>query len=627
MWNIDERTCETVLVVKTKNFGQRVQALGEDESYSLVVDTKQVLLKADNALGVMRGLQTLLQLAERRDRDFVISAVSIQDSPRFSWRGLMIDVCRHWMPVEMLKRNLDGMEAAKLNVLHLHLSDDQGFRVESKRYPELQAQGSDGGFYTQEELRQLVAYARDRGIRVVPEFDMPGHCTAWITAYPGLGSGPGPYVVEHRFGIFDPTLDPSSEVTYKFIDGFLGEMAGLFPDACVHIGGDENDGKEWNANPRIQAFMAKHGYRNNDELQAYFSGRVAEILTKHGKRTMGWDELLHADVPKDSLIQAWHGYDQLQEAAQRGYDSILSEGFYLDLGWTAAEHYLRDPLPAEKKLSAEAASHVIGGEACLWAEMMDEKTVDSRIWPRALAVAERLWSPPGTRDVADLYRRMEKMSTDMDALGLLHHSYQASLLKDLAGKGDLKALTTLADAVSPIRYYKRHGSRDYKQSDPMNRLVDAVVPDGPGPRRFDGLVRDGFAAAPDWSKLVPTEAMLKTWSQNHKVLGPMLASSDRTVEAYALSEDLSALGDLGLEALKFLKAGNNAPEAWQQKAAKLFERAVQPKAELELTVLPGLRKMVFAASQVEKLKAMGPTEWNKDLDAQTEKASQRKDDW
>jgi hexosaminidase len=539
----------------------------------------------------------------------------------------MIDVCRHWMPMEMLKRNMDGMAAAKLNVLHLHLSDDQGFRVESKLYPKLQMAGSDGKFYTQEQIRELLAYARERGIRVVPEFDMPGHCTAWITAYPELGSGPGPYAIERHFGIFDPTLDPSNEGTYQFIDAFLGEMAGLFPDACVHVGGDENDGKEWNANPKIQAFMAKHGYRNDDEMQAYFSGRVAQILAKHGKRSMGWDELLHAEVPKDSVIQAWHGYDQLQEAAQKGYDCILSEGFYLDLGWTAAEHYLRDPLPTDKKLSPAEASHVVGGEACMWAEMMDAKTVDSRIWPRALAVAERLWSPAGTRDVADFYRRMDKMSVDLDMLGLLHHSHQAALLQELAGKGDLKALATLADTVSPIRYYKRHGSRDYKQSDPMNRLVDAVVPDGPGPRRFEALVREGFAGTPGWKKTLALEAVLKAWSQNHKVLGPLLASSDGTVEAYALSEDLSALGDLGLEALKSLKTGKNAPEAWQQKAAKLFDRAVQPKAELELTVLPGLRKMVFAASQVEKLKTLSPADWNKDLDAQTEKASQRKDDW
>ena len=184
-------------------------------------------------------------------------AISIDDSPRFPWRGLMIDVSRHFIPLDVLKRNLDGMAAVKLNVFHWHLSDNQGFRVESKKFPKLHELGSDGLYYTQDEVRDLIAYARERGIRVVPEFDMPGHSTAWFVGYPELASGPGPYEIERKWGVFDPAMDPTREETYKFLDEFIGEMARLFPDQFFHIGGDEVNGKQWDANPKIQAVHAR----------------------------------------------------------------------------------------------------------------------------------------------------------------------------------------------------------------------------------------------------------------------------------------------------------------------------------------------------------------------------------
>ena len=224
-------TAAATLVVEAGGAGRPVPAVEEDESYTLEVTQRQAVLRAPTVVGALRGLETFLQLLDA-DRDgYFIPAVRVEDRPRFRWRGLMIDVARHFQPLPVLKRNLDAMAAVKLNVLHWHLTEDQGFRVESKKFPRLHQLGSDGNFYTQEQIREVIAYAAARGIRVVPEFDMPGHATAWLVGHPELGSAPGPYTIERRPGIFEPALDPTREEVYKFLDTFLGEMAALFRDA------------------------------------------------------------------------------------------------------------------------------------------------------------------------------------------------------------------------------------------------------------------------------------------------------------------------------------------------------------------------------------------------------------
>ena len=197
--------------------------------------------------------------------------------------------------------------------------DDQGFRIESKKYPKLQEMGSDGQFYTQDQVKEVVTYAAERGIRVVPEFDIPGHSTAWFVGYPEYASAPGPYQIERRFGIFDPTFNPTDESVYKFFDGFFGEMSKLFPDAYMHIGGDETKGTQWDANPKIQAFKKKKGLKDNAALQAYFNKRIEKILKKHGKKMVGWDEILHPDLPKDIVVQSWRGEKSLIAGAKQGY--------------------------------------------------------------------------------------------------------------------------------------------------------------------------------------------------------------------------------------------------------------------------------------------------------------------
>ncbi|VAX26736.1 beta-glycosyl hydrolase, partial [hydrothermal vent metagenome] len=244
--------------------------LGIDESYQLKITPGKIDLSAESNFGAMHGLETLLQLLMVDEDGYYFPAVEINDEPRFPWRGLLIDICRHFMPMDVLKRNIDGMAAVKMNVLHLHLSEDQGFRIESKVYPKLQELGSDGLYYTQTEMKEIIKYAGDRGIRIIPEFDVPGHTTSWFVGYPELASAPGPYQIERNWGVMDPTINPTKEETYEFLDNLFGEMTALFPDEYFHIGGDENNGKQWDANDSIQEFMKENNIKDNHDLQAYF---------------------------------------------------------------------------------------------------------------------------------------------------------------------------------------------------------------------------------------------------------------------------------------------------------------------------------------------------------------------
>src|SRR6202158_5845215 len=326
---------KATLLIQTEHASKEIQEVGEDESYVLEVSPTGAKLTAPTSLGTMHGLQTFLQLVNVSPDGFAVPAVTIHDQPRFPWRGLMIDSARHFIPLDVIKRNLDGMEAVKMNVFHWHLSENQGFRVESRKFPKLHELGSDGLYYTQDEIRDVISYARDRGIRVVPEFDMPGHSTAWFVGHPELASGKGPYEIERKWGVFDPAMDPTNEKVYKFLDDLIGEIAKIFPDHYFYIGGDAGDGKEWNANPKIQEFKKSHNLATNEALQAYFSERIQKIVSKHGKAVVGWDEVFIPGVPKDIVIQSWRGQASLAQAAKQGYRGILSNGYYLDLGWCA----------------------------------------------------------------------------------------------------------------------------------------------------------------------------------------------------------------------------------------------------------------------------------------------------
>ena len=614
------------LVLECQTAGAALPELGGDESYRLEVTASGARLNAPRPAGLLHGMETFLQLVDIGPAGFAAPAVVIEDRPRFPWRGLTFDSGRHYMPVDAIKRTLDGMAAVKMNVFHWHLTDDQGFRIETRRYPKLHEMGSDGQYYTQDEVREIVRYAAARGIRVAPEFDMPGHATSWFVGHPELASAPGPYRIERGIGIFDPAMDPTREEVYALLDGFLGEMAALFPDPYLHIGGDEVNGVHWSANPRIQSFIRDRGLKDNHGLQAYFSKRLLAILQKHGKTPVGWDEVLQPGAPKELVIHSWRGRKSVAEAARLGHRVMLSNGYYLDLLLPASSHYLIDPLGDEAaKLPPEAQARVLGGEACMWMEFVSPENLDARTWPRAAAVAERLWSPAEVRDVASMYRRMEDVGRRLELLGLTHRANPRMMFVRMAGTADVTPLETLAQAVEPVKNYNRAPAREYYVTHALNRFVDAAPAESEAAREFGVLV--DRAVAGDTPSRRAVRERLAAWRANDARLRPLMERSELLKEVAPVSEALSALAQAGLQALDAMETGKKAPAAWQERQAELSRTAglaplgpaesawcrefvgrrtpaaaaakqcaaPRPAAQLLLVVAPHVRKLIEAA--------------------------------
>jgi hexosaminidase len=582
------------LLIAARGPGQTIQTPTEDESYTLDVDSTRAVLRAPTVVGILRGLETWLQLVDADGNGFYVPGVAIADAPRFPWRGLLVDVGRHFEPVEVIKRTLDGMAAVKLNVLHWHLSEDQGFRVESLRYPRLQGAGSDGLYFTQAQIRGVVAYARDRGIRVVPEFDMPGHTSAWLVGYPRLGSGPGPYLIQRTWGVFDPTLDPTRESVYTFIDGFVGEMATLFPDPYWHIGGDEVNGKEWRANARIGRWMASHGIADLAALQAYFNQRLSRILAAHGKRMVGWDEILHSDLPKTAIVQSWRGTEYLAQTVRQGFQAILSAPYYLDHMDAAEDHYV-DPLPDSLVLSPEETGRVLGGEACMWGEHIGPESIDSRLWPRLAAVAERLWSPASVGDVHDMYRRLRVTSLRLEALGLGHKLHTERMVHRAVGNGaDFQTLLALLDISQPVTFGQRHRLQPgMTQQTPLTRLIDAARPDPPA--RWNSLMLvERFLA--DSGRTPALRDTLRQDFLRWRALAPAVRAvatrKPLARDAVPAADALARVGQVGLAALDRLGGGVPATAAWQDSARAALDSSTGPQGLLRLVVVDAVRWLV-----------------------------------
>ena len=585
------------LVITARGPGQAIQTETEDESYTLDVTPQHATLVAPTVVGVLRGLETLLQLVGRDAVGYYLPAVHIEDAPRFPWRGLLVDAGRHFEPVDVITRTLDGMAAVKLNALHWHLSEDQGFRVQSLRYPRLQGLGSDGLFYTQAEVRAVVAYARDRGIRVIPEFDMPGHTTSWFVGYPRFASGPGPYEIVRTWGVYDATFDPSREEVYAFIDGFITEMSALFSDPYWHIGGDEVNGKEWDANGGIRRFKRLHGLADNAALQAYFNRRLARILGRHGKRMIGWDEILNPDLPTTAVVQSWRGIEYLPQTVRSGRHAILSAPYYLDQMYAAEDHYV-DPLPDSLGLSPEEAARVLGGEACMWGEHIDSSTIDSRLWPRLGAVAEKLWSPAGVTDVHDMYRRLRIVSLRLDELGLSHNSHTDGMLRKTMGDGpDFRTLQSLLDVTQPVTFGQRHRWQgDMTQQTPLDRLVDVAVPDPP--TRWNSLTMiERFLA--DGGRTPALADSLRRTFQSWRALAPAIRDAAARVplaeEAVPAATALARVGDLGLAAMDRLNGRIAPTRAWQDSARAELDSAARPQGLLRVAVVDVARWLVEVA--------------------------------
>ena len=596
-----------------------VQRAIEDESYTLEVDAAGAALRAPTPYGVLRGIETFLQLVEvavpatavaavdrpstipdlePEPEDFIVPGVEIRDVPRFPWRGLLIDPGRHFLSIDAMKRNLDAMAAVKLNVLHWHLSEDQGFRVESRIFPKLHELGSGGFYYRQDEIQDLVAYGRDRGIRVMPEFDMPGHATSWFVGYPELASAPGPYEIIETWGIQDPSMDPTRDETYEFLEAFIAEMAALFPDNYFHIGGDEVNGNQWNGNPDIQAFISEQGLEDNHGLQSFFNRRLQKILTKHGKKMVGWDEIMHPDLSPNIVVQSWRGPEMLAQGARLGFQGILSNGYYIDLMYPAEQHYAVDPLGDQTStLTAEQRARILGGEATMWGEYVVDETIDSRIWPRTAAIAERFWSPAYVSEVDDMYRRLKTTSRWLEWVGVTHLSGYPAMLARLSVGRPIEPLRTLTDLLEPLKGYRRGRTRAYSRFTPLNRLVDAARPESIQAREFgiliDEYLESGSNRIDDLRLRI--EKQLVNWRDNHQSILAITASSTMLPEAEALSAQLRITAETGLTALRDLDSGTLTGDSDYAARLSLLANADTTHGALQLVVVEHVRRLVEAA--------------------------------
>jgi hexosaminidase len=396
--------------------------------------------------------------------------------------------------------------------------------------------------------------------------------------------------IVHEFG--DPTgvIDPTKESTYRFLDGLLGEMAKLFPDEYFHIGGDEVSAKAWSSEPRVRAYMTAHHLANAAALQAYFNKRVEKILAHNHKRMEGWDEIFQPDLPKNILIQSWRGEKSLAAAARAGYPGILSAGWYLDLMQPASQHYAVDPLRGEAAdLTAEQKKLILGGEAAMWEELATAENLDSRLWPRLAAIAERLWSPESTTDVGSMYARLDDVNHWLEWLGLAQRSNLDLMLRRLAGDS-ADRLRLFASVLEPVKGYERHRNH-YGASSSFNRLVDATPPESDAAREFSNAV-DRYLAAPAPADGDRLHKKLEEWSKVAADIRPVLEGESLLTEDLPVADALMTQCKLGDEALSYGSAP--APTGWKSRAAASLKEADAHHASLLIAIAPAVQKLIDA---------------------------------
>ncbi len=561
-----------------------------DESYRLKIEKRGIFLSAKTDIGILRGLQTLLQLTSMNEKGYFFPNIVVYDFPRFSWRGLLIDTSRHFFSIETLKRSIDAMAFLKMNVLHLHLSDDQAFRLECRSFPRLHTVGSNGRYYTQVEMRKLIDYADRKGIRIVPEFDIPGHTTSWILSYPELGTLKMKYKREEGFGVKDPVFDPTKKSVYKFLKKFFKEVSRLFPDDYIHIGGDEVNGKHWSKSERIKRFMRKKGIKDFHELQAYFNKKIIKILKKYGKKVIGWDEIYSPELPSSQvLIQSWRGKETLYKTAKQGYYSILSNGYYIDLFKSAEEHYLNDPVPSSTGLSSKEKKYILGGEATMWAELIDEETIDSRIWPRTAAIAERFWSNEALKDVRFMYKRLKKINYELEEYGLKHIKNQDMLLRRIIGFDDAFYFKVFINFVEPVEGYKRHKFRKYTVKTPLSSIVDAAIPDPIRAKEFEYAVSD-YINSYGRVGLDVVLSVFINWRENYPYIYRTFKSIPQLSKYRELVEDFNKVVEIGYY---FVSRRGEVDEDWIENSKKvLFSIEKKNYGELELLILKPVKILI-----------------------------------
>ena len=438
-----------------------------DEGYRLDVSRSRVAIRAYRAAGAFYGIETLRQLlppaifrqAEMAGVAWSVPGIAIEDLPRFAWRGVHLDVARHFMPKEFVKKLIDLAALHKLNRFHWHLTDDQGWRLEIKQYPRLTQVGAwrpqtiigrpdrdstkwrfdgqpHGGFYTQDDVREIVAYARARFVTIVPEIEMPGHSQAAIAAYPELGNTGDAIPVWTSWGVDQNILNPG-DATVRFYQNVLTEVMALFPGRWIHIGGDEAPKTQWKASPLAQTRIRELGLKDEDELQSWFTHRMDEFLTAHGRTLVGWDEILQGGLAPNAVVMSWRGVDGGIAAAQAGHDVVMAPGSHTYFDHYQSADTVAEPLaiggylpldtvyafePVPPALTASEARHVLGAQGQLWTEYVpDAKRAEYMVFPRVCALAEVLWTPPEERDYGDFTRRLV---THLQRLAVLDVNYR-----------------------------------------------------------------------------------------------------------------------------------------------------------------------------------------------------------
>jgi len=414
-----------------------------NEGYSLLVEGNKIVISSSGKNGIFYGVQSLMQLffsSKTESGTFEIPNLKIIDKPKFKWRGMHLDVCRHFFPKEFVLKYIDMLAYHKMNVFHWHLTEDQGWRIEIKKYPKLHEIGSQrnetviakewgtydgvpyGGYYTQEDIKEIVKYAQQRYITIVPEIEMPGHSMAALASYPELGCTGGPYKVATTWGVFNDVYCAGNENTFEFLENVLSEVMQLFPSEYIHIGGDECPKKQWEQCEKCQNRIAKEGLKNEHELQAYFIRRMEKFINSKGRQIIGWDEILEGGLAPNASVMSWRGVEGGIEAANMNHNVVMSPGThcYFDHfqdtvneplaigGFTNLEKvYSYNPIPDE--LSADKRKYILGCQANLWTEYI--ATTDYAEYmalPRACALAEVCWLPKDKKNYDDFQKRMTK---------------------------------------------------------------------------------------------------------------------------------------------------------------------------------------------------------------------------
>ena len=427
----------------------------EKEGYVMTVNARGVTIQGGSAAGVFYGIQTLRKATSQGDRHSVrenrtacLTPCEVSDAPRFAWRGMHLDCSRHFFPIPFIKKFIDLLALHNMNVFHWHLTDDQGWRIEIKKWPKLMTVGSQrtgtiigtnsdlddhipyGGCYSQEEAREIVAYAAARHITVIPEIDMPGHMLAALASYPELGCTGGPYQVGHYWGVYKDVLCVANPKVYEFVEDVLTEIMDIFPSEVIHIGGDETPTDKWQVCPKCQALEG--------DKQAHFTKRVFDFLTAHHRRALGWDEILDGS-PQDAMIMSWRGTEPGAKAAETGHDVIMTPTTFCYFDYQQVEDTQFEPsrcggfIPIEKvyaldpapdSLSVAARQHILGAQANLWTEYMtNEDMVEYQALPRMSALAEVQWTQPQRKDYEDFKERLSTFTGLLELYGYIYNKH------------------------------------------------------------------------------------------------------------------------------------------------------------------------------------------------------------